>query len=319
MSVATALQTPTRFRFDHADVLLFDPIFANRTTLRTSLEMVGFRRITVVSDLREVPELVHLHVADLFVADVTQHTEKVCALVRAMREGKGCANPYLHVVLMAWKLDNDIVRRALNCGVDEFVTRPFSVAFLEARIKASTEARADFVVTGDYIGPDRRRDHLRRGDPPVFTAPNSMQAKCRETYDPGHSPAAILREIKAANEKVGTDRVRRSSIQIPQLVRLLKEAFIEMGPLEPGLVQLKAIAKDTLERAQHAGAKTVLDIATPLVKEVAGALSGEHVAVHIDTIERLGIELYLAANPGCTLEHLKQELEQARTASGKRR
>ena len=319
MSAATVFQTQAKLRFDHADVLLFDPIFANRATLRTSLEMVGFRRITVVSDLREIPELVHLHVVDLFVADVTQHTEKVCALVRAMREGKACANPYLHVVLMAWKLDNEIVRHALNCGADEFVTRPFSGAFLGARIKASTESRPDFVVTGDYVGPDRRRDQLRRGDAPTFAAPNSMQAKCKEAYDPGHSPAAILREIKAANAKVGTDRVRRSSIQIPQLVRRLKEAFTAMDPLEPGLVQLKTIAKDVAERAQHAGAQAVLDIATPLVKEIAGALSGEHVAAHIDTVERLATELYLAANPGCTLEHLKQEIERAQAAQGKRR
>lgn len=314
MSAATAFETQAKIRFDHADVLLFDPVFANRTTLRTSLEMLGFRRITVVSDNREIPELVHHHVFDLYVADVTEHAEKACARIRAMREGRACANPFVHIVLMAWKLDNDVVRRALSCGADEFVTRPFSVAFLGARIKASMESRANFVVTGDYVGPDRRRDQLRRTDVPAFVAPNSMQIKCSANYDPIHTPAAIAREIKAASAKVGEDRVRRSSVQLPLLVRLLKEAFTDMGPLEPGLARLQSIARDTLERAQHAGAQALLAIADPLVKEIAGAQSGEHVAAHIDAVERLAAELYLAANPGCTLENLAQEIEQAHAA-----
>jgi DNA-binding response OmpR family regulator len=314
---AEALQTQTRLRFDHADVLLFDPVFANRHTLRTSLEMVGFRHITVVQDLHEIPELVRGHLFDLFVADVTQHTEKLCAIVRHMREGKSCANPFAHVVLMAWKLDNDIVRRALNCGADEFVTRPFSVSFLGARVRASTQARANFVVTGDYVGPDRRRDRARRGSAPIFHAPNSLQIKCSEAYDPSQA-AALRHDIDTAKEQVGVDRIRRSSVQIPHLIPELKQAFTDMDPLEPHLAHLMVIARDTLERAEHAGLKGVLEAAKPLVNEIAGAQSGASVAAHIDAIERCAGVLFLVVNPTGALDQLKQEIERARAQKARR-
>jgi DNA-binding response OmpR family regulator len=309
-----ALETQARLRFDHADVLLFDPVFANRHTLRTSLEMVGFRHITVAADLHEMPELMHRHLFDLVVADVTEHTDKLCAIVRHMREGKTCANPFAHIVLMTWKLDNEVVRRALNCGADEFVTRPFSVSFLGARIRAATQARANFVVTADYIGPDRRRDRARRGGAPIFHAPNSLQAKCSDAYDASHE-AALRRDISDAKERVGIDRIRRGSVQIPHLVPALKQAFTDMDALEPHLAHLMLITRDTLERAEHAGLHAILQAAKPLVNEIAGAQSGTGVAAHIDGIERCAAELFLAANPDATLADLKRAVEDASAKS----
>jgi DNA-binding response OmpR family regulator len=312
MTATTALHAQTGLRYENADVLLFDPIFANRNTLRTSLEMLGFRRITSPVDHREIPELVRTRLFDLFVADVTQHTDDLCALVRALREGKACANPFAHVMLTAWKLDNELIRRALNCGADEFVTRPFSVSFLGARVKASTEQRASFVVTGDYVGPDRRRDQLRRNSAvPTFAAPNSMRAKCGERYDAQHA-SALLSEIDAAKERVGVDRIRRGSVQMPLVIRSLKEAFADMDALEPCLDSLMTLATDAMERAHHAGLAPVFAKAKALVREIAGAQDGVHVAAHIDEAARIATDLYLAANPGATLQTLEREIEELR-------
>src|SRR6185503_16640565 len=81
---------------------------------------------------------------DVFIADITQDTAKLCDLVMAMRNGRAGANPFLHV---------DLVKPALNCGADDLITRPYSVGFLTGRVKSLTDARKCFVVTSDYIGP----------------------------------------------------------------------------------------------------------------------------------------------------------------------
>jgi hypothetical protein len=38
------------------------------------------------------------------------------------------------------------------------IIRPFSTSFAEDRIRTLIRARKPFIVTSDYIGPDRRRD-----------------------------------------------------------------------------------------------------------------------------------------------------------------
>lgn len=49
------------------------------------------------------------------------------------------------------------VERARNCGVDEFVARPFAAATLLARIEEVRSRRRAFVESALYIGPCRRR------------------------------------------------------------------------------------------------------------------------------------------------------------------
>jgi CheY-like chemotaxis protein len=279
---------------------------------------VGFRHITIVQDFHEIPELVHAHNFDLITLDVTQNTEKLCGIIRALREGKHCTNPFAHVVLMTWKLDNEVVRRALNCGADEFITRPFSVAFLGARIKTATESRAPFVVTGDYIGPDRRRDRARRGNGvPTFIPPNALAVKCSDAYDSSIG-GLLKKEIEAAREQVGADRIRRGSAQMPYLVPALRQAFTDMDALEPHLAHLMVIAKDTLDRAEHARLKPIIEAAKPLVQDIAGAMDGANVAAHIDGIEQWATKLYAAANPAADLTALQVDLERLRADLAKR-
>src|SRR5882724_2166846 len=158
MAAAAVAQSVSKTRFDLADVLLFDPVPPNRSTTRTALGMVGFRQIFATSDYGEVIATLRGKIFDLFIADITQDTAKICDLVMTMRGGRTGGNPFVHVVLMAWKLDDDLVKRALNCGADDLITRPYSVGFLSGRVKSLTDARKGFVVTSDYIGPDRRRD-----------------------------------------------------------------------------------------------------------------------------------------------------------------
>ena len=42
-------------------------------------------------------------------------------------------------------------------GATEFVTKPFSVVTLAQRVQVVIERPRQFVHTGDYFGPDRRR------------------------------------------------------------------------------------------------------------------------------------------------------------------
>ena len=313
MAAAAVAQSVRKTRFDLAEVLLFDPVPPNRSTTRTALGMVGFRQIFATSDYGEMLATLRGKVFDLFVADITQDAAKLCDLVIAMRSGRTGGNPFVHVVLMAWKLEDDLVKRALNCGADDLVTRPYSVGFLSGRVKSLTEARKGFVVTSDYIGPDRRRDPARGSGIPLFEVPNTLKLKSRPDGELARIDQEVPRAIRDARAKINGERARRDAFQISVLAHFAREALTATQPLDRELDRLDATMKDFVQRIETTANEAALELCEPLEKAIASAKGGENVAEHIDQLQELAASLYAAVNPGRTPADLKIELEKAVT------
>jgi DNA-binding response OmpR family regulator len=313
MAVAAVAESVSKTRFDLADVLLFDPVAPNRSTSRTALGMVGFRQIFATSDFDEMIATLRSKVFDLFVADISQDATRLCNLVLAMRAGRMARNPFVHVMLMAWKLEDDLVKRALNCGADDLITRPYSVGFLSGRVKSLTEARKGFVVTSDYIGPDRRRDPGRNAGVPLFDVPNTLRLKTRGDSELARLDLEVPNAIRDARAKIGAERARRDAFQLSVLAQFLREALTATQPLDHELDRLDATMKDLGWRLEGVADEAVLMTCESLEKAIIGGKSGENVAEHVGKIEELAGTLYTALNPGRTPDDLKNELNKAIT------
>jgi len=313
-AAAAAIPSANKARFDLAEVMLFDPVPPNRSTSRTALNMLGFKQIFATSDYGEMLANLRGKLFDVFVADITQDTAKLCDLVMAMRNGRAGANPFLHVVLMAWKLDDDLVKRALNCGADDLITRPYSVGFLTGRVKSLTDARKGFVVTSDYIGPDRRRDPARgAGSIPLFDVPNTLRLKSGVGGPANRLDAEIPLAIREARVKINTERAKRDVFQLSVLGHFAQEALTATQPLERDLDRLDATMKDLAQRLESAPSEAATKLCADLDQAIVGAKGGENVADHIKKIRTLAGSLYEAVNPGKTAADLKTELDKVVT------
>lgn len=83
-------------------------------------------------------------------------------LVKQIRNGGvGEAFKRLPIVIVAARNKESEVERARNAGVDEFVLRPFSTSTMLGRVVEVRDHRRDWVESGHYVGPCRRR----RADP----------------------------------------------------------------------------------------------------------------------------------------------------------
>lgn len=309
-AAALASHSANKARFDLAEVVLFDPVPPNRSTTRTALNMVGFKQIFATSDFGELLSNLRGKLFDVFVADITQDTAKLCDLVLAMRGSRAGSNPFLHVVLMAWKLDDDLVKRALNCGADDLITRPYSVGFLNGRVKSLTEARKGFVVTSDYIGPDRRRDPARgSGGMPLFDVPNTLKLRAHPDGQIARIDAEIPSAIREARSKINGERAKRDAFQLSVLCHFLQEALAATQPLERDLDRMEATMKDLVHRLENSANEAALKLCGQLDLAIVGAKGGENVADHIKKIQGLAASLYEALYPGKTADDLKVELD----------
>jgi len=97
-------------------------------------------------------------------------------------------NPQVPVIVVTGHRSAADVQNARNCGVNEFVIKPFTPAGLLSRVQMVLTRPRPFVVSADYIGPDRRRrvelsytGPLRRRLDPEEIVDQDERAAIRET------------------------------------------------------------------------------------------------------------------------------------------
>lgn len=219
-----------RLSYDNAVVLVYDPVAANRNATRAALYMLGFRHIETVATLESFAEFVIKSPPDLAICEAQDGVPQLCSLIQSLRQGAG-ENPYLVLIVTAWDNSVALVRSVLDSGADDLLLRPFSVAQLGQRVRTHTERRKSFVITTDYIGPDRRRADVERGaDIDLYMPPNSLRIKAAEGLSGDEAAARLRGELRTAREVFGAEKLRRDVFQICVLWRLLQDP-------QPGLVQ----------------------------------------------------------------------------------
>lgn len=309
---AAAKHQPIKLSFERTETLVFDPVPTNRAMARTALGMLGFQNLTATSVFGESSAALGERMYDLFIADVTQDAAATCGLVRSLREGNVGRNPFLHVVLMTWKLEGALVEQALNCGADDLITRPFSVDFLGARLRAHAEARKPFVITSDYIGPDRRKARPSQQGGTQFEVPNLLLAKGQDTQWSEQSAKAANDAIRETRTKINAERVGRCAFQLAFLAQSLRHSFKTVAPLDGDLAKLEEVAKDLGRRVEGSAIEIEsLKLISAMRGEIAGAQSGENVAAHVEQMEKAAGELLEKVNPGRARADLVQEVATA--------
>ena len=124
---------------------------------------------------------------------------------------------------MTWNADGEVIKKAVDCGADYILAAPFAPADVFKRVRILINDRKPFIVTSDYIGPDRRRD-LGRGDSsiPLIDVPNTLRTKANgEVVDLTELSAAVNDAMSEINDQ----RLVRHSYQINLLVEMIVPAY----------------------------------------------------------------------------------------------
>jgi CheY-like chemotaxis protein len=313
--IAAVANQAQRLSFETAEALVFDPVPGNRATARTALGMLGFQQVTATSVLEELTPLVRDRCFDVIFADVTQEPVRACDVVRCVREGGLGPNPFVHIVLMAWRLEGDLVQRALNCGADDLITRPFSVDFLRARLRTHAEARKSFVVTWDYIGPDRRRARPQQPPSNLFEVPNLLLAKAQDPRWTDRAAKQAQDSIKQTYAKINGERARADAFQIAFRVHALRDALKAVAPLDNDLAKVEAVAKDLGTRVEGSPLEEeILKQISALLASVSAAKSGENVAAHIEEMDAIATTSLTTLNPERQRDDLLRDVAAAYAA-----
>lgn len=241
-----------KLALDQVDVMLVDPDRAVRSTIRNLLIDNGFRKVTVGDGLADVELKFQVSMPDLLISDIKPVDGDFKDFVYRLRHHELGSNPFLPVIATAWSPTRDDVRIVVQSGADDIVAKPMSASQLLQRIVMLVKARKPFVVTSNYIGPDRRKPGEEdRGGVHIdqIKVPNVLRAKAMG--DGRLNISAIQREIDSCIKTVNIQKLDRHAHQATWLVERIVPGLAFGGPDEPtrrSLERLLYVSEDISRR-----------------------------------------------------------------------
>jgi len=238
-------------KYDDVNLLLADGRAHLRSTLRMALNEAGIENVHNAAEASALTEAVEQpdEAPDIILCDAELRGGDVCEAVHAIRNGELGRNPFVCVLAFAWTATQNAVTRLVNAGADHVIAGPIAPQMLIDRIEAMIHRRKPFVVTADYVGPDRRlapeREHAGA---PLVDVPNSLRDKVLGQWD----PEAMSRAIHSTKAAMNGHRIEREAAALSEII----EATLGADPsaIPPArLTRLIRLAQ-TLGRRAHASA-----------------------------------------------------------------
>ena len=289
-------------KFDDVRLFLCDPRLQIRTSLRMALNDAGIRNKNIWegNDL----EAIEMAVADpngpdIIICDVTENTDQACQIFNAIRHNELGTNPFICIIAVAWSPNHALVSKVIDSGADLLVAAPISPALILDRIGSLVHSRKPFVVTSDYVGPDRRMLQERGAETEIekIEVPNSLRDKALGRFDPDK----IRAEIEATRASINDQKIDRQALQLSFLADMVVQE-VESGAKKMDRDRLRNLVKVTNElkmRAFSAGAKELEEICVAVREGIQRMVKsqGDIKKKDIELLTQLSLAVRAAARP----------------------
>lgn len=285
--------------------VIYDPVRGNMLTTRSILHGMGFRRIDgIISTEPFLQRLKDIDVAVIFI-ECTENTEYLARLIQEIRLGETKANPFLPIIATLWYGEGKIVADLMNAGCDDVLLRPFSVNKVQERIKAIIDHRKKFVVTSDYIGPDRGKPALGRVNVQPFEVPNPL----KDIVEKGNDAVKRREFIENAKKRVNKERLAKLARRIAMAAEVTIHADTGANVNKGFVVDLLETSFELVKIAKRMGQDDILDIASVMENVVTKTANGSQCAENAQLTRQLALAIYVAyaAEDG---EAFKKELKE---------
>jgi DNA-binding response OmpR family regulator len=264
MALFTETNKPDKGR--DVRILFGEPEANLRHALRAALAREGYSGIDDFDRLPSLREALDKGDVDLVVMDSEMDSGEADRIITDLRHNKLGKNPFVPVIVTIWNPTQEQVRRVASSGTDDMLVKPLSPSQVFERIKALINQRKPFVVTSDYIGPDRRKDAGRGSEIPTIEVPNTLRAKVRGEKI---NREALDSMIKGAQEEINDQRLKRNAFQVGFLVHLLLPEFEDFEVTDErikSVQRLVDVSRDIGNRVKGTKYEHVTSLCTAMVR-----------------------------------------------------
>lgn len=145
------------FRFEKLSILVVEDTVPMQKLVGSVLETLGVGRVLMANDGDAGYAMFCTENPDIVITDWHMVPVSGIDLVYKIRRSQNSPNKTVPVIMMTGYSALPRVAQARDTGTTEFLVKPFSANDLARRIAYVINKPRDFIDTGEYFGPDRRR------------------------------------------------------------------------------------------------------------------------------------------------------------------
>ncbi|NQU56743.1 MAG: response regulator [Rhodospirillales bacterium] len=236
--------------YEGIKIVLAEPKSSLRKEYLEVLKDLGCRDIIETGNIKDVHAALEEGGIDMLIGDTTLPEGDLSEVVNQVRHSQIGDNPFIIAMVLVSESDKGLIKRVIDSGADDILMKPLDAAQLRARLLTFTSGRRPFVVTSDYIGPDRPTMENKGGiQIPQVKAPNPLLVRISGGRGSGVMKRAVGRAMNVVNEQ----KVERHADTIHWLMeRLIAQQKSEVSASELNLPEqmqrLNDVAKDLANR-----------------------------------------------------------------------
>lgn len=151
-------KSKSAYDLSRLNVLVVEDNVHTQTLIKAVLRSFNLGSVEIAPDGETGFNVFNTMKPDLVITDWEMAPTNGLELVDRIRRSPDTADPYVPVIMVTANTELHRVRDAIEHGVHEFLAKPISPLGLYTRICKIIEHPRVFVRSGDYVGPDRRRN-----------------------------------------------------------------------------------------------------------------------------------------------------------------
>ncbi|MCH2546426.1 MAG: response regulator [Alphaproteobacteria bacterium] len=154
--------TRNKIRLNKVNVLIVDDDRAISNLIKNVLGKLGFSNITVVHNAKDGLRILEERAIDLMITDWEMDPISGVELTQMIRR-MDSPKRFMPIIMLTGHGEKSEIELARDCGITEYLIKPFTAKTLCSRIMMVVESPRSFILSPGYKGPSRRR---RSSEPP---------------------------------------------------------------------------------------------------------------------------------------------------------
>lgn len=255
-------------RVGDVEVYLGEPNEQVREGLRSILRDRGFRRTRTFSRIGDLINAIKEEPPALLIAS-DDLDPSMFDTIRDIRHFKIGRNPFLMIGLLVRPESDGAVKQALMAGADDVMVKPVSPGRMMDRLAHITSNRVPFVVTNDYLGPERRRaSDPRPSQIKQLNVVNTLRSAIEGNRLSG---AELNRAVESSMKEVMAARLDSHGLKLGWVCAHILKAYEEKRidkQLEERILILVTVLEDAGRTAHGLGEADLSQICTQMARQV---------------------------------------------------
>ncbi len=282
-----------------------------RKELRQILNHAGVKQVSAHGSLGNLSKLITQVSPDLMIL-ADDLDPGVFDFIRDIRHNKIGTNPFVLITTLIAPNHVDAVKRAMQAGTDDIIIKPIKEEQLLQRLKRVTVNRAAFVVTSDYLGPDRRG----KSRPSAIRRINVLNTMLEKASGKDVDMGNIREAVDGSMNEVLQARLDSHGYRLGFVCNLILEAYETKQITEEVKEKLEVLVdllRDAAKTAERLEERELALLCGSLSRDVASIAEryDQPTPKDIDLIKKLSRAVVSAVKPRVSPDKLEQETRQA--------